>query len=58
VLAGDPLCDIASQQLGPTASDVEVALHWPRWYEANKARIGESPHVLLPGQILNAPSTR
>ncbi|MEO8282031.1 MAG: hypothetical protein ABI568_01285 [Pseudarthrobacter sp.] len=57
VLAGDTLWDIASHQLGPTASDVEVALHWPRWYEANKAQIGENPHVLLPGQILKAPST-
>lgn len=57
VLAGDTLWDIASGHLGPTASDVEVALHWPRWYEANKSQIGESPHVLLPGQILKAPST-
>ncbi len=57
VLAGDTLWDIAARQLGPTASDVDVALHWPRWYEANKAQIGESPHVLLPGQILKAPST-
>jgi hypothetical protein len=57
VLAGDTLWDIASQQLGPAASDVDVALHWPRWYEANKAQIGENPHVLLPGQILQAPST-
>jgi hypothetical protein len=57
VLAGDTLWDIAAHQLGPTASDVEVALYWPRWYEANKAQIGENPHVLLPGQILKAPST-
>ncbi|BAS09833.1 hypothetical protein AHiyo4_32550 [Arthrobacter sp. Hiyo4] len=57
VLAGDTLWDIASRHLGPAASDVDVALHWPRWYEANKSRIGESPHVLLPGQILKAPST-
>jgi nucleoid-associated protein YgaU len=56
VLAGDTLWDIASRHLGPTVSDVDVALHWPRWYEANKAQIGESPHVLLPGQILKAPS--
>ncbi|MET3718287.1 MULTISPECIES: hypothetical protein [unclassified Arthrobacter] len=56
VLAGDTLWDIAAHQLGPTASDVDVALHWPRWYEANKAQIGENPHVLLPGQILKAPS--
>lgn len=56
VLAGDTLWDIASRHLGPAASDVDVALHWPRWYEANKSQIGESPHVLLPGQILKAPS--
>jgi hypothetical protein len=57
VLAGDTLWDIASRQLGPSATDVDVALQWPRWYEANKAQIGESPHVLLPGQILKSPST-
>lgn len=57
VLTGDTLWDIASSHLGPMASDVDVALHWPRWYEANKSRIGENPHVLLPGQILKAPST-
>ncbi|HET7140569.1 MAG TPA: LysM peptidoglycan-binding domain-containing protein [Arthrobacter sp.] len=57
VLAGDTLWDIASRHLGPAASDVDVALHWPRWYEANKARIGENPDVLLPGQVLKAPST-
>ena len=57
VLAGDTLWDIAARHLGPTASDVDVALRWPLWYEANKAQIGENPHVLLPGQILRAPST-
>lgn len=57
VMAGDTLWDIASRHLGPAASDVDVALHWPRWYEANRSQIGESPHVLLPGQILKAPST-
>ena len=57
VLAGDTLWDIASRELGPTATDVDVALRWPRWYEANKSQIGESPHVLLPGQILKSPST-
>jgi len=57
VLAGDTLWDIASRHLGPAASDVDVAIHWPRWYEANKSRIGENPDVLLPGQILKAPST-
>ncbi len=57
VLAGDTLWDIASRHLGPGASDVDVALYWPRWYEANKAQIGENPDVLLPGQILKTPSS-
>ncbi|MBT2531868.1 LysM peptidoglycan-binding domain-containing protein [Arthrobacter sp. ISL-48] len=56
VLAGDTLWDIAARELGPTATDVDVALQWPRWYEANQAVIGENPDVLLPGQILKPPS--
>lgn len=56
VLAGDTLWDIAARELGPAATDVEVALHWPRWYQANRAVIGGNPDVLLPGQILTSPS--
>lgn len=56
VLAGDTLWDIAARDLGPAASDVEVALHWPRWYQANKAQIGENPDILIPGQILKPPA--
>lgn len=58
VLAGDTLWDIAKKDLGPGASDVEVALHWPRWYQANRTLIGLSPDVLLPGQVLHAPQRR
>ncbi|WP_457962924.1 hypothetical protein M1E17_15730 [Arthrobacter sp. D1-29] len=56
VLSGDTLWDIAARELGPAATDVEVALQWPRWYLANRAVIGENPDVLLPGQILKSPS--
>ena len=56
VLAGDTLWDIAAAHLGPEASDVQIALEWPRWYAANRALIGTSPDVLLPGQILQAPA--
>jgi hypothetical protein len=55
VLAGDTLWDIAAHAMGPGASDVEIAMHWPRWYEANRAIIGQNPDVLLPGQILQPP---
>jgi nucleoid-associated protein YgaU len=56
VLVGDTLWDIVSDQLGPGASDVEVALEWPRWYEANRLVIGNNPDMLLPGQLLQPPS--
>jgi nucleoid-associated protein YgaU len=57
VLSGDTLWNIAARELGPAATDVEVALRWPRWYLANRDVIGENPDVLLPGQILKSPST-
>lgn len=56
VLAGDTLWDIAAAHLGAEASDVQIALEWPRWYAANRGLIGSSPDVLLPGQILLAPA--
>ncbi|HEY8700398.1 MAG TPA: LysM domain-containing protein [Arthrobacter sp.] len=56
VVAGDSLWDIAARELGPSATDLEVALRWPRWYQANQAVIGQNPDVLLPGQILRSPS--
>ena len=55
VHAGDSLWDIAARHLGHGASDLDIALHWPRWYEANRELIGPNPDVLLPGQILQPP---
>jgi nucleoid-associated protein YgaU len=57
VQAGDTLWDIAARHLGHRASDLDVALQWPRWYQANAALIGQNPDVLLPGQILQPPSS-
>ncbi|TNB71632.1 LysM peptidoglycan-binding domain-containing protein [Arthrobacter sp. BB-1] len=57
VQAGDTLWDIAARALGHGASDVDIALQWPRWYQANAALIGQNPDVLLPGQILQPPSS-
>lgn len=56
VLAGDTLWDIAARALGAGASELEIALQWPRWYEANQTVIGPDADVLLPGQILRPPS--
>jgi nucleoid-associated protein YgaU len=56
VRAGDSLWSITARELGgPAASDLDVALEWPRWYEANRAVIGDNPGLLLPGQILRPP---
>lgn len=56
VKAGETLWSIAARELGgSTASDVDVALEWPRWYEANRAVIGDNPDLLLPGQVLRPP---
>jgi hypothetical protein len=55
VKAGDSLWSIASSRLGPFATDLDVALSWPKWYAANRATIGADPAVLLPGQVLQPP---
>jgi hypothetical protein len=56
VLAGDSLWGIVANHLGHGASDVDIALEWPRWYEANRELIGQNPDVLLPGQVLLPPA--
>ncbi|MFK0038919.1 LysM peptidoglycan-binding domain-containing protein [Paenarthrobacter sp. NPDC090517] len=53
---GDSLWSIAASRLGPFATDVDVALIWPRWYAANRETIGSDPAVLLAGQVLQPPS--
>ncbi len=53
---GDTLWAIAARDLGPDATDAEVAAHWPRWYAANRAVIGPDPDLVLPGQVLVRPS--
>lgn len=57
VQPGDSLWTIAARDLGIGASDASVAEAWPRWYAENKGVIGDRPDVLLPGQILHAPSS-
>lgn len=56
VRAGDTLWDLAAAQLGPGATDQEVARHWPAWHAANRGVIGADPHHLLPGQVLAVPA--
>ncbi|MGF6833866.1 hypothetical protein QF015_002041 [Paenarthrobacter sp. TE4293] len=53
---GDSLWSIAASRLAPFATDVEVALMWPKWYAANRGAIGDDPSVLTPGLVLRPPS--
>lgn len=55
VRAGDSLWSICAAQLGPLASDVDIALAWPRLYQANRDVIGGDPGLLHPGQVLRMP---
>jgi len=55
VRSGDTLWTLAAEQLGPLATDLEIAEQWPRWFQLNRAVIGDDPSLLLPGQILRAP---
>lgn len=57
VRAGDSLWSICAAELGPLASDLDIALAWPRLYQANRAVIGTDPGLLLPGQVLRLPVT-
>lgn len=56
VRRGDTLWSIAARHLGPGATDAEIAEQWPRWWQANRGRIGDDPDLLLPGQVLVAPA--
>lgn len=56
VRRGDTLWSIASHQLGPEASAIEISRAWPRWYAANRSLIGPDPHLLLPGTRLTPPT--
>ncbi|MBM6400912.1 LysM peptidoglycan-binding domain-containing protein [Phycicoccus sonneratiae] len=53
---GDTLWSVAARHLGPGASDAEIAEQWPLWYAANRDVVGPDPDLLLPGQVLRAPS--
>jgi hypothetical protein len=55
VRTGDSLWRIAASRLGPRASVGDVAAAWPRWYAANRARIGPDPDLVRPGQRLRPP---
>ncbi|WP_156251925.1 LysM peptidoglycan-binding domain-containing protein [Pseudactinotalea terrae] len=55
VTTGDSLWRIAEQHLPEGATDADIALSWPRWYEQNLDVVGDDPDLIHPGQVLTAP---
>ena len=55
VRPGDSLWSIVARQLGPGASDLDIAEAWPLWYATNASTIGSDPDVIRPGQLLLPP---
>lgn len=53
---GDCLWDIAAEELGPYATDIEIDTRWRDWHRVNQHIIGADPHHLIPGTVLTAPT--
>lgn len=58
VARGESLWSIAATHLGPGATDREIAAAWPRWYDANRAAVGDDPHHITPGLVLAPPAVQ
>jgi LysM repeat protein len=56
VMPGDSLWRIAARHLGRDATTPAIAAHWPRWYEANRTRIGPDPNLIMVGTHLRPPA--
>ncbi|GAA4762607.1 LysM peptidoglycan-binding domain-containing protein [Citricoccus nitrophenolicus] len=55
VRRGDCLWDIASHELGPAATDLEIDRRWRQWHEHNRETVGPEADLLQPGWVLTAP---
>ena len=56
VVAGDCLWRIAAHELGPNATNAEIAARWPQWWRANGTVVGSNPNLIFPGQHLVSPT--
>lgn len=55
VVDGDCLWDLAAAELGPDATVLEVDARWREWHRHNRELIGEDPHLLYSGTVLEVP---
>ena len=58
VAPGESLWSIAALHLGPGADDAAIAHLWPLIHSANAGVIGEDPHLIRPGMVLEIPGGR
>ncbi|AKU16240.1 LysM peptidoglycan-binding domain-containing protein [Luteipulveratus mongoliensis] len=52
---GDDLWSLVERHLGSDADPARIAQDWPRWYDANRAEIGDDPNLLQIGLTLRIP---
>lgn len=57
VCEGDSLWSIAATLLGDNSSDAAITVAWQRIYALNRATIGPSPDLILPGTVLTLPAS-
>ena len=55
VKAGDCLWDIAHYELGADATLFQIDNRWRQWWEHNSHVLGDDPHTIQPGTILEIP---
>lgn len=55
VRSGDCLWDIAAEELGPYATELEIDRRWRQWFHLNHPLIGPDADALVPGTVLQAP---
>lgn len=56
VQPGDTLWGIARDHLPDAATDAQVALAWPTWWQANRQVVGDDPDLIRPGMSLLPPT--
>lgn len=56
VRRGDTLWAIAARRLPDGATNAEIARAWPRWFRANRDRVGPDPHLIRSGTRLRVPA--
>lgn len=57
VRPGECLWSIAAAELGPSATNADIARRWPQWWHSNEVVIGATPGLIQPGWVLSQPAS-